>query len=681
MSSEGQVATARVLSQGVGWGVVCGLGFVFALFIILLSAIQNRYTKLSLSSTDEFASASRSVKPGLVAAGICSAWTWSSTLLQSSAVTYNVGVAGGYWYAAGATIQILLCSIMACKIKLNAPFCSTYLEVLRVRWGKLLHIPFICFALATNLLVSAQLVLGGSAVVNDLTGVPIYAAVWLIPFGVAGYVCVGGMRATLLADYSHTVGLLVIILWFFFQVYCTSPKLGSLEKMVELLTDTPVVEGNAGGSYLTFRSTNGVVFGIINIVGGLATVFADQSYHQRSIASNPATAARAFLLGGSAWFAIPFLFSMTMGLAARALVGKDPAMPNLTAADVTAGLAAPSAAVAIAGTGGAVAILILLFLAVTSASSAQQVAVSSVLTFDVYKPYFRPNASKKEIYWVTHIMVLVWASVMAIFGCIFNAAGVRLGWIYLMMGIIIAPAVAPVFCGLVWSKTNRIGCLCGMLIGLSTGILTWLIVAWKLYGPLTVESTGRDYPTLAGNVVSLLVSAIITVVSTLVSPEKEDHFSRTRAINAPEDVAERSRANTRPGSLTLATPSIDEKKESGSLDPDSETHIDYVRAAGLDPVELNKTLRMTSWISVSASLVLVILIPACVSSRRIWDPKGLGAWVWLGFVWLLWTAFSVGILPIYESRHELVAILRGIGRDLTGKGGKVNKEEEEEQEK
>lgn len=45
--------------------------------------------------------------------------------------------------------------------------------------------------------------------------------------------------------------------------------------MHQLLTEvaqTSPVSGNAGGSYLTMRSKNGLIFGVINIVGNFATV-------------------------------------------------------------------------------------------------------------------------------------------------------------------------------------------------------------------------------------------------------------------------------------------------------------------------------------------------------------------------------------------------------------------------
>jgi urea-proton symporter len=83
-------------------------------------------------------------------------------------------------------------------------------------------------------------------------------------------------------------------------------------------------------------------------------------------------------------FAIPFMFSTTLGLSAVAL-RDDPAMRVLSPEDVSAGLPAPSAAAALLGKGGAAALLVVLFLAVTSATSAELIAVSSILTFDIYK--------------------------------------------------------------------------------------------------------------------------------------------------------------------------------------------------------------------------------------------------------------------------------------------------------
>lgn len=97
------------------------------------------------------------------------------------------------------------------------------------------------------------------------------------------------------------------------------------------------------------------------------------------MASKPETAVKGYLIGGMAWLSIPLTLATTLGLAARAL-GLD-----LTPAQISAGLPAPQAAAALLGKGGAVAMLLLLFLAVTSATSAELVAVSSLVTHDIYQ--------------------------------------------------------------------------------------------------------------------------------------------------------------------------------------------------------------------------------------------------------------------------------------------------------
>ena len=62
------------------------------------------------------------------------------------------------------------------------------------RWGKTAHIVFLCFCFLTNIIVTAMLLLGGSAVVNALTGLNIYLASFLIPLGVIVYTLAGGLK-------------------------------------------------------------------------------------------------------------------------------------------------------------------------------------------------------------------------------------------------------------------------------------------------------------------------------------------------------------------------------------------------------------------------------------------------------------------------------------------------------
>lgn len=70
----------QVLPPGAGYGIVIGIGGVFAIVMLCVTWMQNRYTTFSTHHAEEFNTASRSVKPGLIAAGIVSSWTWSATV-------------------------------------------------------------------------------------------------------------------------------------------------------------------------------------------------------------------------------------------------------------------------------------------------------------------------------------------------------------------------------------------------------------------------------------------------------------------------------------------------------------------------------------------------------------------------------------------------------------------------
>jgi Na+/proline symporter len=101
------MSDTAILSPGVGYAIVLAISLGFTVVMIGITKLQERYTKFKQSNLAEFASASHSIKPGLIACAICSSWSWSATLLTSSAMSYSVGYVGGYAYAAGQFSSIL----------------------------------------------------------------------------------------------------------------------------------------------------------------------------------------------------------------------------------------------------------------------------------------------------------------------------------------------------------------------------------------------------------------------------------------------------------------------------------------------------------------------------------------------------------------------------------------------
>lgn len=145
----------QVLIPGAGYGIVIGVGAFFALIMLGITYLQNRYTMYSTGQSEEFNTASRSVKPGLIAAGIVSSWTWSATLLTSSTFAYSCGICGPMWYGAMGSFQILLFALIAIKIKANAPGAHTFPEIAMARHGKIAHATYLFYGPATNMLVGA----------------------------------------------------------------------------------------------------------------------------------------------------------------------------------------------------------------------------------------------------------------------------------------------------------------------------------------------------------------------------------------------------------------------------------------------------------------------------------------------------------------------------------------------
>ncbi|PQE20212.1 urea active transporter protein [Rutstroemia sp. NJR-2017a BBW] len=648
------MAIAPPLSEGWGYGVVLGLGALFALGMILVTWILKRYNH-ELQTSEMFSTAGRTVKSGLVASAVVSSWTWAATLLQSSGVAYKYGVSGPFWYASGATVQILLFATIAIELKRRAPNAHTFLEVIKARYGVGAHIVFTVFGLMTNILVTAMLLTGGSAVVSSLTGMHTAAACFLLPLGVVMYTMFGGIKATFLTDWVHTFMLLIIILIFAFTTYASSDTLGSPKAVFDLLVkaaaDHPI-EGNAGGSYLTMRSKEGAIFFVINIVGNFGTVFLDNGYYNKAIAASPVHALPGYIMGGISWFAIPWLCATTMGLAAIALEGNPafPTYPNrMDPADVSAGLVLPYAAVAILGGGGAVCTLLIVFMAVTSASSAELIAVSSIFTYDIYQTYFNPGASGKRLIYMSHAMVIGFGLFMAAFSVGLYYAGISMGYLYLMMGVIISSAVIPATLTIMWAGHNKWAAMLTPPLGLICALIAWLVTAKKECGSLNVDCTGSNNPMLAGNVTALLSPLIFIPIFTLIFGWDKYDWVSMAAIRRGDD---------------------------HDLAAEADVDLELVPGANRgseaeEVIEQRKLLRASTiakTMTVILTLALLVLWPMPMyGSGYVFSEKFFTGWVVVGIIWLIGSTLCVGVYPVFEGRKSLARTFKSIYLDITGK--------------
>jgi len=616
-------AVGEALPEWIGWAIVVGLGMVFAVIITVEVKIEEKY--LGVSQTSEmFNTAGRTIKTGLTAAAIVSAWTWAATLLQSSTVAYQYGISGPFWYAAGASIQVLLFGILAIELKRKAPNAHTFLEIIRARYGNGSHKVFLVFALMTNMIVTAMLLLGGSAVVNGLTGMDISLAAFLIPIGVMIYTLVGGLKATFVADYMHTIIIFVTILTFVSAVYINTDITGGIEGMYDKLVQAAEIrpiEGNAGGAFLTMASAGGLMFGIINIVGNFGTVFVDQAYWQRAIAAKPSSTVKGFLLGGLCWFAIPFTLATTMGLTAVALD------VDITMQQAQMGLVVPAAATALMGEIGAIMVLTMLFMAVTSAGSAELIAVSSIVTYDLYRTYRNPNATGKQLVKVSRATIVAFGLGMGGLAVVLLGMGLSLGFVYLAMGILIGSAVVPIALTILWSKTNKVAATGGAVIGLLCSTTVWVIVASgaggfvESGGVIDLSSLGNNYAMLFANITAIISGGVIAIVGSLAAGKTFDWN-------------------------------------------DLKTKITLVEITATQQEEDEETLKKAFKFSVRGggimALILIVVWPMpLIASGYIFELGSYTVWVAISIIWVSIASAIIIFLPLIEARQGIAKVFSG----------------------
>jgi hypothetical protein len=470
----------------------------------------------------------------------------------------------------------------------------------------------------------------------------------------------GGIKATFLTDYVHTVVILVIIFVFAFSAFATNAVVGSPAKVYDLLVDAArrhPVKGNHEGSYLTMRSQEGAIFFVINIVGNFGTVFLDNGYYNKAIAASPVDALPGYVMGGLSWFAIPWLASTTMGLAALALENNPvfPTYPNRMAhADVSAGLVLPYAAVALLGKGGAAATLLLIFMAVTSAMSAELIAVSSIWTYDIYQTYINPKASGKFLIRMSHVSCVVYAVCLASFSTGLFYAGVSMGYLYLMMGCIIGSAVIPATLALTWKDQNWQAAAATPVLGLACALIAWLVTAKKECHVLNVDCTGSNNPMLAGNVTALLSPLVFVPVLTFAFGRQNYDWLSMRNIRRGDDTEIIRRA-----SISV---------ESDVRPSVAAAQAEADAADATEQAKLKKAAVISRSLTVFMTIALLVLWPMPMyGSGYIFSKKFFTGWIVVGILWLFCSAFCVGLFPLYQGRKTMAHTVRSIFRDVTGR--------------
>ncbi|KAE8363799.1 Sodium:solute symporter family-domain-containing protein [Aspergillus caelatus] len=641
-----------LLSQAVGYVIVVVIGLIIAFAMMLITKVLKKTTGEDNKKTEMFMTANRTVRTGLTASAVISSWLWTTAMLGSSFVGYDYGVAGPFWFAAGCSPMIVFFALIGISCKRKIPEAHTSLEVVRIRYGRTAHIVFMILCLVNNIFACANMLLGAAAVISAVTGMHIIAATFLLPVGVTVYTFVGGIKATFLTDYFHTAIILIIACYFSIKAFTFDGvgSIGRLYDLVQAAAQRHPVSGNHDGTYLTMTSKGAMLFGILHICSNFGLVIMDTSYFIKAFSAAPSSVVPGYTIGGIAYFAIPWALGTIMSSVAIGLENQPsfPTYPRrMTTSEVSGGLVLPYAAMTIAGKGGAAGILLITFMAVTSTLSAQVIAVSSILSFDVYREYFNKKASDRDIIRSSHFGVIFFAAFSAGFSTMLHYVGIDLGWTLYMLGVVTCPGIFPMAFTILWRRQSTVAAILSPVLGMATGIGVWLGTAQHFYGSISVSATGQILPCVYGTVASAFSPILYSVVITLARPQNYDWNDFKKEKLALERLD---------SDLTTV---YNHKK---GIRQESRLEEGARPSSGFDPQELKRWGRIAAFWSIATFLGHWVIWPLPMYGSKYVFGKGFfSAWIVVAIIWLWLTMLVAIFYPIFDGGiQQIKQVYRGL---------------------
>ncbi|KAG2010839.1 hypothetical protein GB937_007607 [Aspergillus fischeri] len=638
-AQNAEVVVQPPLPQVVGYLIVVVLGLIIALVMMVITKILKRTAGEDNKRTEMFMTANRTVRTGLTASAVISSWLWSTAMLGSAFVGYDYGVSGPFWFAAGCSPMIVFFALLGISCKRKIPEAHTSLEVVRIRYGRIAHVVFMTLCLINNIFACANMLLGAAAVIAALTGVHIVAATFLLPVGVTVYTFVGGIKATFLTDYFHTAVILTIACYFSIKAFTVEEvgSIGNLYELVKSASERHPVSGNHAATYLTMTSKGGILFGILHICSNFGLVIMDTSFFIKAFSAAPSAVVPGYTIGGIAYFAIPWALGTIMSSVALGLENKPtfPTYPRrMTSTEVSNGLVLPYAAMAIAGKGGAAAILLITFMAVTSTLSAQVIAVSSILSFDVYREYFHQKASDRQIIRASHFGVIFFAAFSAGFSTMLHYVGIDLGWTLYMLGVVTCPGIFPMAFTILWRQQNKVAAILSPVLGLATGLGVWLGTAKHFYGAVTVSTTGQILPCVYGTVASAFSPIVYSVILTFLRPQNYDWAEFKKEKLALEELG---------GDLTTV-------------------HSQSSKALAPNAKEMKRWGRIAAFWSIATFLGHWVLWPLPMyGAKYVFGKTFFVAWVVVAVIWLWATMLVAIVYPIIDGGvQQMTQVYQGL---------------------
>ena len=344
---------------------------------------------------------------------------------------------------------------------------------------------------------------------------------------------------------------------------------------------------------------------------------------------------------------------------------------------------------ALIGDKGIIGFFFLLFMALTSTVSSSMIAVSSILSYDLYKTYINPTVTDKKLVRVSHLTVVIHGVFITGISIAMNYGGANMTWINYLRPVISCPGIIPLILTLFWSRQTRFAAIVSPILGFFSGLAVWLATAKSMYGTISFAATSNEYPALYAAIASFFTPALYSVVLSLYNPYKFDWREFLRIELSDEAQFESSDASTtsdqnkaeHPDShkaiasgfvkpISTETPSQGSDADEPGNEKNPTTNPSAARSLDLDDIQHpfdEATLKeLYRWLKIACVMFVVIVLvtfvawPMPLYRDYIFTKSFFSGWVTVAIIWQFGAFGAVVLYPLYDGRREIVTGAKGI---------------------
>lgn len=375
---------------------------------------------------------------------VASTWIWAPALFVSAQQAYMHGWIGLFWFTVPNILCLLLFAFFAIKIRERFPhgftlsdiMCDAYSQrVQSVYWVTLIGLTVCAFAVQ---------LLAGAQFINKITGIPFFFGTVLLATIPLIYSYVFGLKSSVITDF---VKMILILALGAIIVPGVISAVGGLDTIIAGM-------GGQNQKYFDFFTKESwmlfLTFGLPVTIGLMSGPFGDQSFWQRTFATEKSEVKRSFITAAFIFGIVPLM----MGLIGFAAAGAELQIQNKAMVNI-------ETIIATLGVIGVVGFFFLTMAALTSIIDSKMCSISSIAGHD-----FAQRWDLSPIYIARLSMIVLTVCAIAIA----NIPGLQILYLFLFYGTLRASTFIPTVLTLLGKQLDERGVFYGIIAAICIGL-------------------------------------------------------------------------------------------------------------------------------------------------------------------------------------------------------------------